>query len=144
MIDYLRGVAHTLVNNTGLIDVNGVGYAFICNGRFDVEQTKNSYYGYTKGKQKGLSTVLIHSIGNDKGEITLYGFSTWQQRVMFRDLISCNGVGPKLALSLLDQTLGDTLKTAIKEGNAKGLMTYRGVGEAVSRKIIDKLQKTYQ
>jgi hypothetical protein len=49
--------------------------------------------------------------------LTLYGFTTLDERQLFERLRSVSGVGPKVALSLLSSFAADDLKLAIAEGD---------------------------
>ena len=60
-------------------------------------------------------TLWVHQIKRDDGE-SLYGFKTKEERNLFRILIAVNGVGPQIAMSLLeDNEINDLVKAIIDE-----------------------------
>jgi Holliday junction DNA helicase RuvA len=66
----------------------------------------------------------------------LYGFATVDERDLFRQLISVNGIGAQLAIALID-TLGlEELVQAIINGNTRSLAKTPGVGEKTAERII--------
>lgn len=73
-----------------LLDVNGVGY--------EVEASMNTFYKLPEvGAEVSLHT---HFVVREDAQL-LYGFADQQEKLLFRSLIKVNGVGPKLALSIL-------------------------------------------
>ena len=46
-------------------------------------------------------------------ELTLYGFSSWEQKELFQIVIKTTGVGPKLGLAVLSQLSIDQLTDAV-------------------------------
>jgi Holliday junction DNA helicase RuvA len=68
--------------------------------------------------------------------ITLYGFSTEADRDAFEQLISINGVGPKVALAILSVMDAATLYKAISEEDQQRLGLARGVGKKLVAQII--------
>ena len=73
-----------------LLDVNGVGY--------EVQAPMSTFY---KLPEPGAGVSLhIHMVVREDAQL-LYGFIDERDRQMFRTLIKVNGVGPKLALTIL-------------------------------------------
>lgn len=67
---------------------------------------------------------------------TLYGFTTVQQRDLFRLLLSVRGVGPAMALTLLSGLEGDQLIEAIVGGDSATLVQVKGVGKKTAEQIL--------
>ena len=86
-----------------------------------------------------VTTVYLHTIFDDKLGNILYGFTNWQTREMFGKLLTVDGVGVKLALTVLNGFDDGLLIETIKNGNKKRLMMVKGIGAKVADKIIDKL-----
>jgi Holliday junction DNA helicase RuvA len=72
--------------------------------------------------------------------IALYGFSTEADRDAFEQLIGINGVGPKVALSILSVMDAATLYKAIAEDDQQRLGIARGVGKKLVLQIIVALK----
>lgn len=73
-------------------------------------------------------------------QIILFGFGSAAERDLFRQLISVSGIGPQLAISLLD-TLGlQDLVQAIVSGNTRMLAKTPGVGNKTAERIALELK----
>ena len=62
-------------------------------------------------------TLWVHQVQRDDGS-TLFGFCEQQERDLFRILIGVNGVGPQMALALLDCSRVEELVAAIVDGGS--------------------------
>jgi Holliday junction DNA helicase RuvA len=73
-------------------------------------------------------------------QVTLFGFGSLAERDLFRQLITVNGVGPQVAMALLD-TLGlAELVQAIVVGNTRALSRTPGVGNKTAERIALELK----
>lgn len=70
----------------------------------------------------------------------LYGFINLSTKKLFELLLGVNGVGPKMALSILSIGSADEVKSAIAEGNTKFLNAASGVGKKVAERIVVDLK----
>ena len=84
-------------------------------------------------------TAWIHQVQRDDGS-TLYGFLEKRERDLFRTLISVNGVGPQMALALLDCCGADALVEAIVEGDLRQLTQAQGVGKRTAERLAVELR----
>ncbi|MCL5875570.1 MAG: helix-hairpin-helix domain-containing protein, partial [Candidatus Dependentiae bacterium] len=79
---------------------------------------------------------------------SLYGFSDPLERTAFLLIISCSGIGPKLALALLRQLTPAAFFSAIMLSDSKVLSSVSGVGtkkaEALILNLKDKVNKMNQ
>ena len=121
MIGYLKGAVvgvQTRTNRTTLtLEVNQVGY--------DLQVP-------TRLKQQlppvGDSLQVFTHLQVREDQQILYGFATAAERDLFRQLIAVSGIGPQLALALID-TLGlQELVQAIVSSNTRRLTQTPGVG----------------
>ena len=72
----------------------------------------------------------------------IYGFNTFKERIMFDDLISINGVGPKTALNML--AIGfDELSNLILNEDPKTLSSIPGLGSKTASHVIFELKDKY-
>jgi holliday junction DNA helicase RuvA len=69
----------------------------------------------------------------------LFGFTDTQEQELFEKLLGVNGVGPKMALSILNIGSANELTSAIARADAKYIQTANGVGKKVAEKVILEL-----
>jgi holliday junction DNA helicase RuvA len=134
MIGYLNGtVAYVQKSNTNRVtltlDVHQVGYDLQVAPRLLQELPP-------MGEMVQVFTHLY--VRED--QMTLYGFGAAAERDLFRQLISVSGIGPQLALALID-TLGlQELVQAIVAGNTRALSRTPGVGSKTAERIALELK----
>lgn len=95
------------------------------------------------------SSVSLHThLYVREDVLALYGFSTVQELSLFEQLITVNGIGPKVALALLTTLTAEQITTAIMSGNADLLSQVPGIGKKTAGRIIldlkGKLEKGWE
>jgi holliday junction DNA helicase RuvA len=133
MIGYLKGsIASYLKSNNRIIltlDVNHVGY--------DVQITPRLMQEFPS---VGEAVQVFTHLNLREDQVTLFGFGTAAERDLFRQLVSVSGIGPQLAMALLD-TLGlHDLVQAIVAGNTRVLAKTPGVGAKTAERIALELR----
>lgn len=127
MIGYLTGKIISSKPTKILLDVNGVGYL--------VHISINTFE-----KISGKETISLFIYTNVKEDsITLFGFSTETEKEMFELLISVNGVGPKIALSILSGIRTDDLKKAIQSSDISRIVAVPGIGRKTAERLVLEL-----
>ena len=112
-----------------MIDVNGVGY--------EIESPMSTFYQLPEcGKQV---TLHIHMIVREDAQ-TLYGFHDLSDRSLFRTLLKVNGVGAKMALTILSGMDANGFKNCIQFGNTDALVRLPGVGKKTAERLIVELR----
>lgn len=112
-----------------LLDVNGVGYELFA--------TMHTFYQLPEcGQRVRLMTHLI--IREDAH--TLYGFHSHHERALFRTLIKVNGVGPKLALSILSGIEPDAFARCVHDNNITALVRIPGVGKKTAERLLVEMR----
>ena len=86
-----------------------------------------------------ICTVWIHQVQRDDGS-NLYGFTERQERDLFRTLIGVNGVGPQMALALLESCGAAALVEAIVDGDLRRLTQAQGVGKRTAERLAVELR----
>ena len=105
----------------------GVGYEVQLTRRDQAAQTDST------------CTLWVHQVLREDGS-SLYGFPRQKDRDLFRTLIGVNGVGPQMALSLLDCCSAPDLVAAIIDGDLKRLTQAQGVGKRTAERIAVELR----
>ncbi len=111
-----------------LIDVNGVGY--------EVEAPMTTFYELPEAGQKAV--LLTHMVVREDAQL-LYGFASDGEREMFRQLIKINGVGPKLALTILSGISSAELARCVNDHDVAALVKLPGVGKKTAERLIIEL-----
>lgn len=135
MIAYLKGkIIHRQAPNI-IIDVNGVGY--------EVWVPMSTYYNI---KQDIVELFCYQYIREDAN--TLYGFSDLLQKKLFVSLIKVNGVGPRLALTILSNYEVNEFISVIQGNNLNALVRLPGVGKKTAERLLlelkDNLNKIFK
>lgn len=74
-------------------------------------------------------------------QIMLFGFATTDERDLFRLLISVNGIGPKIALSILSGSSVVDFKHAVISEDVNIIKTIKGIGKKLAERIILELKE---
>ncbi len=87
------------------------------------------------------SEVTLHThLHVREDNISLYGFSSRQEMILFEQLITVSGIGPKVALSLLTTLSTEQMVSAIISGNADLLSQVPGIGKKTAGRIVLELK----
>jgi Holliday junction DNA helicase RuvA len=70
----------------------------------------------------------------------LFGFRDIQSKLLFEQLLSVNGVGPRMALSILSIANLQTVRQAIATGDVKFITQAVGVGKRVAERVVVDLK----
>lgn len=127
MISQLRGNIVSVAGNVVVIDVAGVGY--------EVTVTPQTLSALRPGSDATIPVRMV--IREDS--MTLFGFSSTDERALFDRLQTVNGVGPKLALTILAATSAENLVSAITQGDEAALIRIPGVGKKSAARLILEL-----
>jgi Holliday junction DNA helicase RuvA len=112
-----------------VVDVQGVGYQVWTHSRALNQLPK-------LGSLLKMHTVLVPR----EDSMTLYGFLEEQERELFTLLTSVSGVGPRLALALLDTLGAMELVQAVVRENFRALALTPGVGSKTAQRITLELK----
>lgn len=130
MIGRLRGELIQKLPNLALVECAGVGYA---------AAISLSTYGLLP--EVGSTVVLHTELLVRENEISLLGFSSPQERDLYRMLVKVDGVGPKLALAALGALSLEDLVRAIRGRDVKVLTRIPGVGKKTAEKLCFELSE---
>ncbi|HEY8037933.1 MAG TPA: Holliday junction branch migration protein RuvA [Methylobacter sp.] len=129
MIGFLRGKLVLKAPPLLMLDVSGVGY--------EVEAPMTTFYNLPA---IGAEIILhTHLVVREDAHI-LFGFSTEADRSMFRTLIKVNGVGPKLALTILSGQSAEEFHRCIYNNDTQALVRLPGVGKKTAERLIIEMR----
>ena len=129
MIGFIRGKLVSKSPPQLVVDVQGVGY--------EVEAPMTTFYDLPElGEELLLHT---HLVVREDAHI-LFAFSTEPDRVMFRTLIKVNGVGPKLALTILSGQSAEEFHRCIHDNDVQALVRLPGVGKKTAERLIIEMR----
>ncbi len=131
MIEMLTGVLRRKETGHAVLDVGGVGFAVAI-----------PLQTFDQLPECGGQVTLVTHLNVREDALQLFGFSTEQERVMFRLLLGITGIGPKLALNILSGSGVERLRTLVTSGNLGALTAIPGIGRKTAERIIVELRDT--
>jgi Holliday junction DNA helicase RuvA len=79
---------------------------------------------------------------NSENGFSLYGFYTESEKILFLALISCSGIGPKLAITIIGNISISSFVSIIERGDLEQLTTIPGIGQKKGEYILVSLKHT--
>lgn len=129
MIAYLRGTILEKHPNQVIVDAGGVGY--------DVTIPISTYSALPQAGQEVRLRIHTH-VREDA--LSLYGFLSQDEKMLFERLITVSGIGPKLAVTVLSGLAIGELFTAIRGGEVDQLVRIPGIGKKTAERIVLELR----
>jgi Holliday junction DNA helicase RuvA len=128
MISILRGNVISQETDGIIVDVNGIGFHVLVPTYFkDRVQSGEAVYIFTRMIIREDAWILC-------------GFDTREGRDVFDLVLSVNGVGPRLALSILSTLTPDLIRRAVINNQADIFTRVPGIGKKTAQKIVLHLQ----
>jgi len=128
MIATLTGQVAEKIADQVVLDVQGVGYGVLV--------TSEDY-----GRLSAGSTAKVYIYEHIREQAhDLFGFVTLDTKQLFEQLLGVNGVGPKMALSVLSVGNTQEVRAAIAGGDTKKIQQAQGVGKRVAERIVVDLK----
>lgn len=129
MIGLIRGILIEKQPPLLIVEAYGVGY--------EIEAPMTTFYNLPEtGSEIRLFTHLV--VREDAH--LLFGFATESERRMFRTLIKINGVGAKLALTILSGIEADEFAVCIQNQDTDRLVKLPGVGKKTAERLIVEMR----
>ena len=125
MIENIKGCIQKKTHKQVVVNVNGIGMSVLM-----------SLNGIESLPDIGKDAVILTYLHVREDVLDLYGFTTNEERGTFKSLININGIGPKLAVTILSGTNPELLKQRIIDGDVKSLTAIPGVGAKTAKRII--------
>jgi Holliday junction DNA helicase RuvA len=129
MIGKLTGTLDSYGEDFVIVDVHGVGYVVHCSAR-----TLQALPAAGEAVTLSIETIVREDL------IRLYGFESDAEREWFRLLQTVQGVGAKVALSVLSTLKPADLATAVAMRDKAMVARAQGVGPKVAERIVTELK----
>ncbi len=132
MIESIKGILNKKYPTHAIIDVGGI--------RISVNITLSTYE-----KLGDIDTPIeLLTYFNVREDIMeLYGFIDNNERLLFKQLTSVNGIGPKSALNILSGTSPSSFRKNIINGDISSLTSIPGIGSKTAKRIIVELKDKF-
>lgn len=132
MIGMLRGKVWEIQAERLVLDVQGVGYLLTVP------------YGLLAKACPGQELVIYTHVIMREDDISLYGFSSIDEKQLFLEMLSVSGIGPKAAISLLSTFGAVQIESAIASENLNLLTKVPGIGKKTAQRLILELKEKFK
>ncbi len=133
MIGFIEGLLALKHPPLVVINVNGLGY--------EIEAPMTVFYDLPAIGDK----LLLHThlqVREDAHK--LYGFSSPQQRELFRSLLKVSGIGPKVGLAILSGLSTQDFERCIVDGDITQLTRVPGIGRKTAERLVIEMRDRLQ
>ncbi|MEI7758979.1 MAG: Holliday junction branch migration protein RuvA [bacterium] len=128
MIATINGKITEKIGDLLVIEASGVGYG--------LNVTIEDFGSVSLGDQTKFY-IYDHIRENSHD---LFGFAKLETKNLFEQLLSVNGVGPKMALSILNVGNSKDVRAAIATGNTALISKASGVGKRLAERVVVDLK----
>lgn len=130
MIERITGTVASKAAEGIVVDVGGVGFLLEVSGVTlrDVPAV-------------GVQTMLYTHMHVREDALQLYGFSSEEERGLFRLLLGVSKIGPKMALAVLSCRRAPDLKKALANGDVALFASVPGIGKKTAERLILELRE---
>jgi Holliday junction DNA helicase RuvA len=132
MVRMVRGVVVARFKDALVVDIGGATGGI----GFKISVPEPTAARFAEGAAVRLHTYL--QVREDA--LTLYGFESEEELTLFELLLTVNGVGPRVALSILSTLSPDALRLALANSEPAILARVPGVGKRTAEKIVLELK----
>ena len=130
MIGKLKGIVEEVAQDSVIIDVAGVGYIVNCSSK-TIANVPNI----------GKHHIFLIHMQVKEDDISLFGFTDIAEKQWFENLITVQGIGPRLALVILSSLEPGQLVRTIIERDKEVFKHISGVGPKLAERIFTELSK---
>lgn len=128
MIAYLKGQLQKLSGQSAIVLVNGVGYEVLLTPQAALQLAASDE----------VELYVAEHIKED--QYSLFGFQTAAERILYYQLTSVSGVGPKAAMAILSAHSVAEIEAAIANGDIALFAGVSGVGKKTAQRVILELK----
>jgi Holliday junction DNA helicase RuvA len=120
-----------------IVNVNGLGY--------EIDAPMSTFYQLPEVGQE--VKLFTHFVVREDAQ-HLYGFYTRDERTLFRTLLKVNGVGPRMALTVLSSAAPEEFVRWVLENDTNSLVRLPGIGKKTAERLViemrDRLSDWYK
>jgi len=132
MYEYITGTLKGKDPSSAVVEAGGFGYRiFITTQTFDRLPTSG----------QAVTLWLHKSFNAEQGLERFFGFAEERERLLFRELLEVQRIGPSVALRILSAAGMETLVNAISGGDVLTLKRIKGVGPKMAERLVVELQE---
>ncbi|OGT42014.1 MAG: Holliday junction DNA helicase RuvA [Gammaproteobacteria bacterium RIFCSPHIGHO2_12_FULL_37_34] len=129
MIGQIRGTILEKQPPLLLVEANGIGY--------EMDAPMSTFYQLPDVGQ--TVTLLTHFVVREDAH-HLYAFYTRDERLLFRALLKVNGIGPRLALTILSSTTPDQFVHCVLNNDTNSLVKLPGIGKKTAERLVIEMR----
>jgi Holliday junction DNA helicase RuvA len=129
MIGKLTGQVDSIAGDHAIVDVGGVGYVVFASGKT-----------LSRLGSRGSDVSLLIETHVREDAISLYGFADPTERDWFRALLNVQGVGARVALSILSVLAPDELARAVAAQDKAAVARANGVGPKLAQRVVSEMK----
>ena len=129
MIGSIRGRITSKTPPQLTVEVGGVGY--------ELEAPMSTFFHLPAVGQD--VRLLTHFVVREDAQL-LFGFSTEEERRLFRSLLKVSGIGPKIALALLSGMSVEAFVVCVQNQDVAALVKVPGIGRKTAERMIVELR----
>lgn len=130
MLNFVKGVIIEKQENEVVVECNGIG--------FEINVSSNASIALPP---VGQSACVYTYLNVREDEMSLFGFADKMEREVFKKLLLVNGIGPKLAISILSGISASELTVAVASQRVDMLKGIKGVGTKIRERIVLELKE---
>ncbi len=128
MFEFIEGIIVEKTPAFIILQTGGIGYYI-----------NTTLFTYSSLPLDGNARIYIHQVVREDAHL-LFGFMSREEREIFRQLISVNGIGPNTARMMLSALSPNEVAQAIQEGNVAVLQGIKGIGGKTAQRVIVDLK----
>ena len=133
MIVTLRGRITDIQDAYIVLDVNGVGYGV------------NVTSSVLKNMPAVGQELLVYTYLQVREDaMVLYGFSSWDERRLFQQIIGVTGIGPKTGLGILSAVTPIEFVRAVEQRQLEVLTQIPGIGKKTAERLVLELKDKFK
>ena len=125
MLNFIKGTVEQVGATSLIIETGGIGYELIC--------PNTAIYN------EGETAKIFTQLSVTENSVTLFGFSKIEERMLFNQLLSVSGIGPKATIYLLNLGFNALVSAIINEDIAT-LKKAKTIGDKSAKRLIIDLK----
>ena len=129
MIGRIRGILVEKQAPEILLETAGVGY--------EIQVPMTSFYQLPEVGSEAI--IYTHFVVREDAQL-LFGFANKTERSLFRELIKANGVGPKLALTIMSGMSTEQFIQCVHADDVTALVKLPGVGKKTAERLLIEMR----